>query len=312
MKFIKLLTIVFLFFSYSGNAQCNTNVSICTPGVAGPFTFEAPSTNPSSCLDYWNGNGANYAYITLYITSTGPLNLLIDGDLATGCLDVAIFDITGQPDPCNSLGLATEISCNYASDCDGCSEFGSTFPGCDSEVAAPNVNAGDVIMILVEDWSGTASSFTLELDPTGAQTGPGDPTINAAGPFLDTDPSANMTAANGGGTWSASCGACIDPVTGEFDPSIAGNGTHQVCYDLGVAPCDAQDCIDVIVGPTCSMTAISANSNIICPSTTYTTNGSVTFSNPPTTGTLTVSDCNGNEAIYNPPFVSPLDYSIPN
>jgi gliding motility-associated-like protein len=313
MKFIKLIVFVLLYTSFCANSQCNTNISICTPGVAGPFTFNAPSANPSSCLDYWNGAAApNYAYITLYITTPGPLNLLINGDLAAGCLDVALFDITGEADPCASLSVANELACNYAAACDGCSEFGATFAGCDSETAAPIVNAGDVIMILVEDWSGTAASFTLELDPTGAQTGPGDPTITPAGPFLDSDPAVVINAANGGGTWTASCGACIDPTTGSFDPAVAGNGTHQICYDLGSAPCDSMDCIDIIVGPSCFMNGLTANANIVCPSATYTTTGIVTFTAPPANGILTISDCNGNQQVFNPPFVSPLNYSIPN
>jgi len=313
MKFFEKLVLILLVFNTSiAIAQCDTDISICTPGVAGPFNFSTPSVNPSSCLDYWNGDAApNYAYIILYITSSGPLNLLIDGDLTTGCLDVAIFDITGQADPCGSLGLGTELSCNYASNCDGCSEFGSTFPGCLSEVAAPIVSAGDILMILVEDWSGTASSFTLELDSTGAQTGPGDPTITPAGPLNTTDPSVIMTAVNGGGTWSSDCGACIDPVTGEFDPVVAGDGTHEICYELGTGPCLVVDCIDVVVGTLpCFFNGISANGAITCPSTTYSTTGVLTFQDAPTSGTLTVTDCNGNDQVFNAPFTSPQNYTL--
>lgn len=124
-----LITIFLISIGTNTYSQCNTNTSICTAGTAGPFTFAPGDPNPSSCLDYINGAAApNYAYIILYITQSGDLNLLIDGDQATGCLDVSIFDITGQADPCASLGLATEIGCNYASDCDGCNEFGSNFP----------------------------------------------------------------------------------------------------------------------------------------------------------------------------------------
>ena len=65
--------------------------------------------------------------------------------------------------------------------------------------------------------------------------------------MVTTDPPLLMAAATGGGTWSASCGACIDATTGAFDPSIAGVGTHNICYDIGVAPCDAQDCIAMTV-----------------------------------------------------------------
>jgi gliding motility-associated-like protein len=316
MKFYKFLLIFTLSLTLNGFSQCNTNISICdNNSLAGPFIFSPASPNPSSCLDYWNGQGApNYAYITLYITQSGNLNLLIDGNTTSGCIDVSIFDITGQATPCNSLGLGTEIGCNYASNCDGCNEFGSTFPGCLSEVPAPYVNAGDVIMILIEDWSNAQSSFTLQLDngPGSAQTGPPDATINPAGPFPVTDPPFTMTAANGGGTWSASCGACINPTTGAFDPGIAGAGTHQICYDIGSVPCDANDCINVTVGPVCNMTGITANSNITCPSPTYTTTGQVSFTDPPTTGTLTVTDCNGNNQVFNPPFISPINYTINN
>ncbi len=152
MKLNRLLTIVILFFisfSFNSFSQCNTNISICdNNSLAGPFSFSSASPNPSSCLDYWNGQSApNYAYITLYITQSGNLNLLIDGNSTSGCIDVSIFDITGQANPCGSLGPSTEIGCNYASNCDGCNEFGSTFASCLSEVPAPNVNAGDVIMI---------------------------------------------------------------------------------------------------------------------------------------------------------------------
>ncbi|MGV6861080.1 MAG: PKD domain-containing protein [Putridiphycobacter sp.] len=319
MKWIKIFMLLFLGQNLVANAQCNTNITICeNNSLAGPFTFSPASSNPSSCLDFINGQtSADYAYIILYITQSGDLNLLIDGNSTSGCLDVSIFDITGQSDPCSSLGTGTEIGCNYASNCDGCNEFGSTFPGCLSEVPAPYVNAGDVIMILVENWDGFlfgSSSFTLQLDngPGSAQTGPPDATITPAGPFATNDPVSNMTAANGGGTWSASCGACINSSTGAFDPTVAGVGTHQICYDIGAVPCDASDCINVTVGPVCNMTGISANQNITCPSTTYSTTGQVSFTTPPTTGTLTVSDCNGNNQVFNAPFTSPINYTINN
>ena len=54
---------------------CNTNVTICTPGVAGPFTFNTPGPSVSTCLDFI---GPNYAYIVLYITQSGPLEILIN------------------------------------------------------------------------------------------------------------------------------------------------------------------------------------------------------------------------------------------
>lgn len=306
-----LLTIL----SFSGFAfgQCNTNVTICTPGVAGPFNFAAGSPNPSSCLDYWNGQAApTYAYIVLYITQSGPLNLLINGDQTNGCLDVAIFDVTGQANPCASLSLATEIGCNYASACDGCNEFGSNFP-CMSEVPAPNVTAGDVLMILVEDWNDVMTSFTLELSnaPGSAQTGPPPPTINAVGPFCDTDPAIQLTAATMGGTWT---GPGVSP-SGMFNPATAGVGTHTINYSVGTAPCDAQDQVNIVVTNCagCTISSVVATPTACDPTdNSFDVNGQVQFTLPPASGTLVVEDCNGNQVTYPAPFVSPIAYSIPN
>ena len=227
------------FVALQSFSQCNTNTTICTPGVAGPFNFIPGSPNPSSCLDFTNGLAApNYAYIILYITVGGDLNLLINGDQNNGFLDVAIFDITTAIDPCASLGIPTEIGCNYADFPNGCNEFGSNFP-CTSEVPAPPVNAGDVIMILVEDWSDVQTTFTLELSnaPGSAQTGPPDPTITPVANVCVTDAPFQLIAVDGGGTWS---GTGVS-ATGLFDPSISGPGTFTIDYNIGVSPCDAMD-----------------------------------------------------------------------
>lgn len=291
---------------------CNTDITICTPGVAGPFTFAPASSNPSSCLDFINGVGSpNYAYIILYITQSGDLNLLLNGDQSTGCLDVSIFDITGETDPCGSLGPGTEIGCNYASDCDGCNEFGSNFP-CLSEVPAPFVNAGDVIMILVEDWDDIMTNFTLELSnaPGSAQTGPPDPAINPAGPFCTTDGAFQLTAVNNGGDWS---GTGVSP-SGLFDPATAGAGTFTIDYVIGQPPCQASSSTTVTVvdcSLPCSITNLTANVGacVVGPNT-YSTTGQVTFTNAPASGQLIVEDCNGVQQVFNAPFTSPVNYSL--
>lgn len=239
-----LLTVSGLFLSESVEAQCNTNISICTPGVAGPFNFNTPGTPVSSCLDFY---GPSVSYITLHITQGGPLELLINGNATTGYIDVAIFNIPTGVAPCVAIqNTANEIGCNYAINAGGCNQFGTAFP-CTSSVPAPWVNAGDELMIVVENWSGAAGTFTMELSPTGAQTGPPDPTISPMMPMSVSSPTVPMTAASSGGTWSASCGACIDSVTGMFNPSLAGPGAHNICYNIGSAPCDASDCELVVI-----------------------------------------------------------------
>lgn len=61
----------------------------------------------------------------------------------------------------------------------------------------------------------------------------------------------------------------------------------------------------------CSFSNITANAS--CQSgSTYTVSGTLNFSNPPSTGQLIVQDCSGNTQTFNPPFNSPLNYSIAN
>ena len=89
---LSLITASFLCLSISSetHAQCNANISICTSGINGPYAFSNPGTAVSTCLDFW---GPSYAYINLYITGSGPLELLINGDANNGYLDVSIFNI---------------------------------------------------------------------------------------------------------------------------------------------------------------------------------------------------------------------------
>src|SRR5690554_3890540 len=115
-----MVLILVLWFSHEVKAQCNTNITICTPGVAGPFNFAPASNNPSSCLHFINGTGANrYAYIILYITQSGDLNLLINGNSNSGFIDVSIFDITGANNPCGSLGTGRSEERRVGKECRG-------------------------------------------------------------------------------------------------------------------------------------------------------------------------------------------------
>ena len=215
------------FSSLSIFAQgCNTNVTICTPGTAGPFSFNTAGPSVSTCLDFF---GPNYAYIVLYITQSGPLEILIDGNATTGFLDVAIFNVPQGVDPCvATLSTANQIGCNYAIAPSGCNQFGNFF-GCPSFIPAPNVSAGDVLMIVVENWSGSSNSFTLQQGPPpAAQTGPPDPTINSIGAICNTDPTFQLSAATAGGVWS---GNGVSP-TGLFNPSTAGIGSHTIFYNI--------------------------------------------------------------------------------
>jgi gliding motility-associated-like protein len=63
----------------------------------------------------------------------------------------------------------------------------------------------------------------------------------------------------------------------------------------------------------CAITNFSTNISACDPSdNTFDITGTIQFQNPPASGTLTVSDCNGNQQIFNAPFASPLNYTLAN
>ena len=323
LKKIQLFILLLLIGSANQlSAQCNTQASICTPGVAGPFNF-IPTGGPYAGGSFANagcntgdGGNHNYGFITLYITQTGPLNILINGNANVGYIDVAIFNIPNGEDPCTAvLDGGNAIGCNFATNDGGCVQFGTAFP-CGSSVPAPIVNAGDQVMIIAQSWGtfnfggGESTTFNMELGPPpGAQTGPPDATITNVGPICDDAAPIQLDAVNMGGTWT---GAGVS-ANGVFDPAAAGVGTHTINYSIGTAPCDDQDQITIQVDDcsTCFMTYLETNISACDPAdNTFSISGVVEFDTPPATGQLIVEDCQGNTQVFNAPFTSPTNYNI--
>ena len=70
----------------------------------------------------------------------------------------------------------------------------------------------------------------------------------------------------------------------------------------------ATDCS--IVNP-CDINFIDANLTTCNPATgTFDISGQVQFSNPPTSGQLIIENCSGDQAVFNAPFNSPINYNI--
>ncbi|MBN2778290.1 MAG: gliding motility-associated C-terminal domain-containing protein [Bacteroidales bacterium] len=70
-------------------------------------------------------------------------------------------------------------------------------------------------------------------------------TVNAAGPFCESDAPVNLTATTPGGTWSGT--GITDAVNGTFDPSVSGSGDFTIFYDLTNGACNEQGSINIHV-----------------------------------------------------------------
>jgi PKD repeat protein len=73
-----------------------------------------------------------------------------------------------------------------------------------------------------------------------------DPTITPVAPLCEYNNSIILTAASGGGTWSGT--GITDGATGEFSPSGAGPGTHEIRYEVTDGnSCYAEDTVLIVV-----------------------------------------------------------------
>lgn len=272
---------------------CNAEVSICTPGASQPFTFNQNTpgppldyADPVGCATGTGGNDFGFGFIVLYITQSGPLNLLIDGSADNGFIDVIVYNIPDGISPCDAvMDQNNEIGCNYAPASVGCTQFGNDFP-CGSSVDAPMVAAGQRIMVIVHDFSTQSSTFTLELGPNGAQTGPPNASIttpiNTA--MCNDAPPIQLNSMSLGGIWTGNGVSS----SGLFDPSIAGPGTHTIIYSIGTAPCNDADQVSITVNDctTIPCTVEISGINTICPGDSITltasdvTNGTYTWTGP--------------------------------
>lgn len=77
----------------------------------------------------------------------------------------------------------------------------------------------------------------------------GDAKISIVNPLCADDSVIVLIAANTGGIWSGA--GIVNNTTGEFDPAIAGEGTHEIRYTLG-GPCSSFDTLTIVVTAPCN------------------------------------------------------------
>lgn len=138
------------------------------------------------------------------------------------------------------------------------------------------------------------------------------------GPFSSpTGACENLTAEDSvscsyaGGTNPEFC-VIQNPVVGQFYLLVLTNFSNDPCNIIfqQTAGTGSTNCNIVI---NCSMLSITRNVSACNPATnTYSLSGQMEFSNPPTAGTLTITDNTGISQTFNPPFNSPLNYTLNN
>ena len=83
-----------------------------------------------------------------------------------------------------------------------------------------------------------------------------EPAVRPAGPFCASSAVVTLQATAPGGTWAGP--GVTNAQTGEFNPAVAGAGTHRVAYSLSTAApaCTFRDTVTIIVNPVLRITRV--------------------------------------------------------
>ena len=208
--------------AWSGNGITNATAGTFNPGVAGVGTHLITYTITGNCT----------AMDTINIVVQTSADASITATPTTFCLNTPATVLTStQP---------------------GGIWSGNGITNPTTGMFTPNV-AGigtHQIIYTIGGTCGDADTINVEVIITP------DATITYVNPMCSNHAIIVLQAAQNGGTWSGT--GIINPATGEFNPSIAGPGSHIVTYTFA-SGCDAQDTALIIVHPIPTLTVTATN-----------------------------------------------------
>jgi len=195
-------------YNWSPGGQTTTNISV-TPMVTTLYTYTVTDAGGCTVSDT----------TTIIVNSTLTVNAGPDQNICIG----------------GTANLIASGAVNYTWS-DGVSTIGTT--------AGISVSPASTTTYYV---TGDAGSSCIDSDTVIVTVSNlPDPTITPAGPFCSTDPLNTLSAATAGGIWSATCGTCIDSISGQFDPSAATPGNTTITYTFS-GSCGASDTEVILV-----------------------------------------------------------------
>ncbi|MBM3429650.1 MAG: hypothetical protein FJX99_01555, partial [Bacteroidetes bacterium] len=330
MKILRSFVIIFLFAISFQQLFAQTGCLGADPFCTGP-SFNFPnSTNVADlgavdCL----GSTPNPAWYYMEIDAAGTMTFNISQTTASGSgLDVD-FIIWG---PFSSLSAA----CAGANPFPAGSAVDCSYSTAATETATiPNAQVGQVYVALITNFSDQAGNISFT--QTGG-SGSADCSFTC-GVALTATPSAcnnntysvsgNLTVTSGPGisipnsgtvTIANSCGgsqtfnAPFTNIPYNFTGLTAnGAGCVITATFSNFANCNT---VQNYTAPAscvtpCSVTSVTATPTA-CSANQYNISGQISFTNPPATGTLTVTGSCGGTQTFNAPFTSPLNYSFSN
>ena len=343
-KFLLLTISLLVFFAVNSQTNCNTASPFCTGTT---YNFPAPTgqtaqTGPDyGCLL----SQPNPVWYYLQIANSGTITMSIGGANSGDDIDFVCWGpFTSPTGPCTAQ-LTSNCSPNCLNNTSGGVYPSGNMVDCSYDPQAvenctiPNAVTGQYYLVCITNFGGNSTNIVFNQTNTG-QGGAGSTNCNilcnitgmtaTPGPCQTATNTFNVTGSistyapptSGTLTITSSCGG-----TTTFNPPF-GTSTNYTLTNIsatgGNCTVTASYSADplctysvVITSPQpcnvvpCAVTAVTATPGLCDPNfNTYDLTGSVTFSNPPSSGILTVSNSCGGSQVFNPPFTSPLSYTL--
>ena len=288
--------------NYSITNYITVNVSDdATIAPVAPMCIADPSTTLSAATSggVWSGNGVNSSGIfdpsisgigthTITYTTTGACSDISSIDIiVTNSADASI-------DPVSSICISSNAVTLTASTPGGTwSGTGITDPA--NGIFNPSVAGigSFTVTYTISGSCGNSDVTTINVTSTL------DASITSVGPYCSNDSPINLNAVDGGGIWTGN--GISNSNTGEFDPNLAGPGTHVITYAIMGA------CGDI---STAQITVIDAVASFTLPvDSICNDNAPITFYGTPVGGSWSGNGINSN-GLFDPIIAGVGNHSI--
>ena len=294
------------------------NHNFSNPDYDGFFTFNPWGTTNSGCL---RDGETNSTWMIINIATTGTLEMSFGaGGAQTGFYDWAMWPYDANS--CSTIpgNSVAPVRCNWNSQSNGGTGIANTIPSggvAGNYEPGLNVTCGDKFIICFSNFSSIQSNVPINFFGSATVSCTNFIPITVNDETICEGACATLVA-NGGNSYNWVSSPALSTTTGstvQACPSTPGTHTFTV---NGSGPCGAGTAVSTVTvlpstDPSCSC---SINSITVLPTAcnlatgTFDISGVLDFTTPPTTGQLIVENCSGDQTIYNPPFISPLNYSI--
>lgn len=328
-----LLLLLILAVPFLGSAQgvnCADMDPICTDQGAS-FTANTGTTaevgNDYGCLL----TQPNPSWYYFEISNAGAIDMSLS---APSDIDFIIYgpypNLAAAQGDCGTLDASDIVDCSYSA-------------SATEAPSIPNAQVGEVYIMLITNYANTIQNVSLT--QTGG-TGATDCSVVANPPCFMSYFEANVSACDPltdtyeitgqidfedppttGNLVVEDCNGNIQ-IVASAPFTVNGLGQGSETYIFGGLNADGLACnvsAYFTADPTCSIMNLTYTAPICncfftffslnqepCNTVTNTFDitGTLEFISPPSTGTLTLTDCNGNSVSYNAPFTSPLNWAI--